>query len=326
MVVVTLAVKKGGGRPEARWGEAEEEEGGAATAAAVAAAVGLHDGQRWDRGAARRAASSPFNLAASASYRPGPCGSPQCVLVFMQRNYHGLEDKSPGCSNFLALAPWTPPQIATASNWSSSDSEKREFFEVPMESNETEVDSMDVEESPEANAAAIDGESLHQWAVATTLHDPIVATKPFSTCYVFKVTSPREKSEREREEEGREEGKEREADLDRLTPATVGAPRATAVAAVQEVDGQSTQELEESFNSTISSTERARSLKLSVASPSSGELIEAHEHGEEIHDSVLPLLFLCFDHRPHRLLYRALPPPSIKRRRPGVPRKRYIDC
>lgn len=47
------------------------------------------------------------------------------------------------------------------------------------------------------------------------------------------------------------------------------------------------------------------------------ELIEAHEHGEEIHDSVLPLLFLCFDHRPHRLLYRALPPPSIKRRRPG---------
>ncbi|KAF2953364.1 hypothetical protein DAI22_01g403600 [Oryza sativa Japonica Group] len=110
------------------------------------------------------------------------------AAVFMQRNYHGLEDKSPGCSNFLALAPWTPPQIATASNWSSSDSEKREFFEVPMESNETEVDSMDVEESPEANAAAIDGESLHQWAVATTLHDPIVATKPFSTCYVFKVT------------------------------------------------------------------------------------------------------------------------------------------
>jgi hypothetical protein len=106
----------------------------------------------------------------------------------MQRNFHGLEDKSPGCSNFLALVPWTPPQIATASNWSSSDSEKREFFEVPMESDETEVDSMDVEESLEANAAAIDGESLHQWAVATTLHDPIVATKPFSTCYVFKVT------------------------------------------------------------------------------------------------------------------------------------------
>uniref|UniRef100_A0A0E0E8B8 Uncharacterized protein n=1 Tax=Oryza meridionalis TaxID=40149 RepID=A0A0E0E8B8_9ORYZ len=83
------------------------------------------------------------------------------------RNYHGLEDKSPGCSNFLALVPWTPPQIATASNWSSPDSEKREFFEVPMESDETEVDSMDVEESPEANAAAINGESLHQWAVAT---------------------------------------------------------------------------------------------------------------------------------------------------------------
>uniref|UniRef100_A0A0E0N548 Uncharacterized protein n=1 Tax=Oryza rufipogon TaxID=4529 RepID=A0A0E0N548_ORYRU len=129
MVVVTLAVKKGGGWPEARWGEAEEEEGGAATAAAVAAAVGLHGSQRWDRG----------------------------DQVFMQRNYHGLEDKSPGCSNFLALVPWTPPQIATASNWSSSDSEKREFFEVPMESDETEVDSMDVEESPEANAAAIDG-------------------------------------------------------------------------------------------------------------------------------------------------------------------------
>jgi hypothetical protein len=81
---------------------------------------------------------------------------------------------------------YEPPQIATASNWSSSDSEKREFFEVPMESDETEVDSMDVEESPEANAAAIDGESLHQWQ--QTLHDPIVATKPFSTCYVVKVT------------------------------------------------------------------------------------------------------------------------------------------
>ncbi|XP_052141349.1 uncharacterized protein LOC127761150 [Oryza glaberrima] len=81
--------------------------------------------------------------------------------AFMQRNFHGLEDKSPGCSNFLALVPWTPPQIATVSNWSASDSEKREFFEVPMESDE--VDSMDVEESPEANVAAIDGESLHQW-------------------------------------------------------------------------------------------------------------------------------------------------------------------
>lgn len=104
----------------------------------------------------------------------------------MQRNYHGLEDKSPGCSNFLALVPWTPPQIATVSNWSASDSEKREFFEVPMESDETEVDSMDVEESPEANATSIDGESLHQWQ--QTLHDPIVATKPFSTCYVVKVT------------------------------------------------------------------------------------------------------------------------------------------
>ncbi|EAY76531.1 hypothetical protein OsI_04474 [Oryza sativa Indica Group] len=119
---------------------------------------------------------------------PPPHRVPPRSPVFMQRNYHGLEDKSPGCSNFLALVPWTPPQIATASNWSSSDSEKREFFEVPMESDETEVDSMDVEESLEANAAAIDGESLHQWAVATTLHDPIVATKPFSTCYVFKVT------------------------------------------------------------------------------------------------------------------------------------------
>ncbi|BAS81185.1 Os02g0778100 [Oryza sativa Japonica Group] len=119
---------------------------------------------------------------------PPPHRVPPRSPVFMQRNYHGLEDKSPGCSNFLALVPWTPPQIATASNWSSSDSEKREFFEVPMESDETEVDSMDVEESLEANAAAIDGESLHQWAVATTLHDPIVTTKPFSTCYVFKVT------------------------------------------------------------------------------------------------------------------------------------------
>uniref|UniRef100_A0A0E0GDK7 Uncharacterized protein n=1 Tax=Oryza nivara TaxID=4536 RepID=A0A0E0GDK7_ORYNI len=224
MVVVTLAVK-GGGRPGARWGEAEEEEGGAATMAGGdgGGGGGRSGAPRWPKmgpgrgqrgaerhhcasplSAARRAASSPFNLAASASYRPAPCGSPQCVLVpsalllieslqdllyvFMQRNYHGLEDKSPGCSNFLALVPWTPPQIATASNWSSSDSEKREFFEVPMESDETEVDSMDVEESLEANAAAIDGESLHQWAVATTLHDPIVATKPFSTCYVFKVT------------------------------------------------------------------------------------------------------------------------------------------
>ncbi|EEC74104.1 hypothetical protein OsI_09154 [Oryza sativa Indica Group] len=57
-----------------------------------------------------------------------------------------------------------------------------------MESDETEVDSMDVKESLKANAAAIDSESLHQWALATTLHDPIVAIKPFSTCYVFKVT------------------------------------------------------------------------------------------------------------------------------------------
>uniref|UniRef100_A0A0E0JVE3 Uncharacterized protein n=1 Tax=Oryza punctata TaxID=4537 RepID=A0A0E0JVE3_ORYPU len=83
--------------------------------------------------------------------------------AFNQRNYRGLEDKSPGFSNRLALVPWTPPQITTISNWSASDSENREFFEVPMESDEAEVDSMDVEQSPEATVAAIDGESLHQW-------------------------------------------------------------------------------------------------------------------------------------------------------------------
>ncbi|KAF0925123.1 hypothetical protein E2562_015406 [Oryza meyeriana var. granulata] len=83
--------------------------------------------------------------------------------AFSQRNYHALEDKSPGCSNSLALVPWTPPQIATIPEWPASNSENRDIFEVPMESDETEVDSMDVEESPEATVAVIDGESLHQW-------------------------------------------------------------------------------------------------------------------------------------------------------------------
>uniref|UniRef100_A0A0D9VC51 Uncharacterized protein n=1 Tax=Leersia perrieri TaxID=77586 RepID=A0A0D9VC51_9ORYZ len=83
--------------------------------------------------------------------------------AFNQRNYHGLEDRSPGRSNSLALVPWTPPQIATISDWSACKSGSREFIEVPMESDETGVDSMDVEESPEATVAAIDGESLHQW-------------------------------------------------------------------------------------------------------------------------------------------------------------------
>uniref|UniRef100_A0A0E0NLP0 Uncharacterized protein n=1 Tax=Oryza rufipogon TaxID=4529 RepID=A0A0E0NLP0_ORYRU len=216
MVVVTLAMK-GGGRPGARWGKAEEEEGGAVTMAGDGGGGGGRSGapRRPKMGPGRapplrfspvsgqtrrlvavqpdRLRLLPPGAMRLAAMRAGALGPPPHRVpprspVFMQRNYHGLEDKSPGCSNFLALVPWTPPQIATASNWSSSDSEKREFFEVPMESDETEVDSMDVEESLEANAAAIDGESLHQWAVATTLHDPIVVTKPFSTCYVFKVT------------------------------------------------------------------------------------------------------------------------------------------
>ncbi|KAL5208845.1 hypothetical protein ABZP36_033280 [Zizania latifolia] len=83
--------------------------------------------------------------------------------AFNQRNYHGLEDKSPQHSNCLALVPWAPPQIPTISGWSASNPENTEPLLVPMESDETEVDSMDVEESPEATVAAIGSENLHQW-------------------------------------------------------------------------------------------------------------------------------------------------------------------
>ncbi|KAL5213011.1 hypothetical protein ABZP36_023858 [Zizania latifolia] len=83
--------------------------------------------------------------------------------AFNRRNYHGLEDKSPQHSNFLALVPWTPPHIAKISDQSASNPENTELFEVPMESDEAEVDSMDVEESSEATVAAIDSESLHLW-------------------------------------------------------------------------------------------------------------------------------------------------------------------
>uniref|UniRef100_A0A0A9G8L5 Uncharacterized protein n=1 Tax=Arundo donax TaxID=35708 RepID=A0A0A9G8L5_ARUDO len=84
--------------------------------------------------------------------------------AFNQGNYHELEDKSPQRSNILALVPWAPPQIAIKSDWVTSEPETTQHFEVPMEADEDEATSMDVEEVPEATAVVgFDGNDLHQW-------------------------------------------------------------------------------------------------------------------------------------------------------------------
>ncbi|KAL6629173.1 hypothetical protein ACP70R_028938 [Stipagrostis hirtigluma subsp. patula] len=84
--------------------------------------------------------------------------------AFNQGNYHEPEDKSPERSNSLALIPWAPPQITIRPDWAAFEPENTQNFEVPMESVETEVTSMDIEETPEAMAVIFDGENLlHQW-------------------------------------------------------------------------------------------------------------------------------------------------------------------
>ncbi|XP_062218180.1 uncharacterized protein LOC133918350 [Phragmites australis] len=83
--------------------------------------------------------------------------------AFNQGNYHELEDKSPERCNSLALVPWAPLQIAIRSDWVASELETTQNFEVPMEADETEATSMDVEDAPEATAVGFDGENLHQW-------------------------------------------------------------------------------------------------------------------------------------------------------------------
>jgi len=83
--------------------------------------------------------------------------------AFNQANYLELEDESPGRSNSLALVPWKPPQMSIRSDWVASEPESKQTFEVPMEADESEVTSMDVEEAPEATAGGFDGENVHQW-------------------------------------------------------------------------------------------------------------------------------------------------------------------
>uniref|UniRef100_A0A0A9CSK3 Uncharacterized protein n=1 Tax=Arundo donax TaxID=35708 RepID=A0A0A9CSK3_ARUDO len=83
--------------------------------------------------------------------------------AFNQGNYHELEDKSPERSNSLALVPWAPPQLAIKSDWVTSELKTTQHFEMPMEADEAEVTSMDVEEVPEATAMGFDGDNLHQW-------------------------------------------------------------------------------------------------------------------------------------------------------------------
>uniref|UniRef100_A0ACD5TCN2 Uncharacterized protein n=1 Tax=Avena sativa TaxID=4498 RepID=A0ACD5TCN2_AVESA len=82
---------------------------------------------------------------------------------FNQGNSHGLEDNSPERSNCLALVPWAPQRIAMTSSWSASPPENVEMFEEPMDADETEATSMDVEETPQAIPGCIDGANLHQW-------------------------------------------------------------------------------------------------------------------------------------------------------------------
>ena len=76
--------------------------------------------------------------------------------AFNQANYHEMEGESPERRNSLALVPWTPPRVA-------AEPESTPIFEVPMDADETEVTSMDVEETPEAVSGGFNGENLSQW-------------------------------------------------------------------------------------------------------------------------------------------------------------------
>jgi hypothetical protein len=74
-----------------------------------------------------------------------------------------MEGESPERRNSLALVPWIPPQVSIRSDWVAAESESTPIFEVPMEADETEVTSMDVEETPEAVSGGFNGENLSQW-------------------------------------------------------------------------------------------------------------------------------------------------------------------
>jgi hypothetical protein len=88
--------------------------------------------------------------------------SPLSDHVLNQGNYRELEDKSPGRSNSLALVPWTPPQISLRTDCVASEPQTTQNFEMPMEADETEVTSMDVEEAPGVTAVGLEGENPHQ--------------------------------------------------------------------------------------------------------------------------------------------------------------------
>lgn len=83
--------------------------------------------------------------------------------AFNQVNYHEMDGESPERRNSLALVPWTPPQVSIKSDWVAAEPESSQIFEVPMEADETEVTSMDVEETPEAVSGGFNGENLGQW-------------------------------------------------------------------------------------------------------------------------------------------------------------------
>jgi hypothetical protein len=89
--------------------------------------------------------------------------SPLSDHVLNQGNYQELEDKSPERSNSLALVPWTPPQISLRTDCVASEPQTTQNFEMPMEADEIEVTSMDVEEAPGVTAVGLEGENLHQW-------------------------------------------------------------------------------------------------------------------------------------------------------------------
>lgn len=79
-------------------------------------------------------------------------------------SYDELDDESR--SNSLALVPWTPPQVSIRSDWVAAEPESTQVFEVPMDADETEVTSMDIEEAPEAASGGFNGdigENLGQW-------------------------------------------------------------------------------------------------------------------------------------------------------------------
>lgn len=88
--------------------------------------------------------------------------------AFNQANYHVVEDESPERRNSLALVPWTPPQVSIRSDWVAAEPERTRIFEVPMDADETEVTSMDVEETPEAVSGGFNGENLGQWLHCVT--------------------------------------------------------------------------------------------------------------------------------------------------------------